>query len=189
MGVKKTGRRSLGEVIGRDARIAVDRDEQIRIYALRIGRAEAEELLRLLDAADGAAGRPNGVILAATCENWSRLRALLDPAPRYEIVAAQDYLRGDVVRVTGSKRSCNIFLSGIGAAMLQERLRAAANRMTDWVEMRARVVHRRAASQRSLVEFVPDADLRRELEATRLGRTGEALAGDVWTAEDFKDWE
>jgi hypothetical protein len=151
-------------------------------------QSTSEKLTHLL--APRSPGQPApGFILAVTAENLDRIRVLADPAPKYELRAAREYLRGDIARVTGSARSCNISLSSLGAALARDHLAAAAQRMSAWLEMRARVVHRRGEAQRTLIEFIPDVDLGADVDVSRLGAAGEALAAQVWPVEDFSDWE
>lgn len=182
------GRHSSGELSGLGGRLTTDAAGHLKAYELDLDRPAIEALRRLLAGVQNQA-RPCGYVLAATGDNLSRVRVLRDPPPQYELRAAREYVRGDVVRVTGSAKSCNIYITAVGAAMLSDRLAKAAARMQATVRVRARVVHRRAESHRSLVEFLPDTDLISSAEDRRLGQAGALLAAEVWPAEDFSDWE
>ena len=179
----KTGRRGIGEFQGSEGRIAADAVglKQFTIQLLKTSLAELADLL-------GQGSQRSGFILTVTREKLNRLRVLCDPPPQYELHAARYYLRSDVVRITGSDKSCNISISPQGVASVQSLLRAAANEANKWVEMRARVVHRRGGS-RSLLEFIPDTDIAAEAERRRLGEAGTALTAEVWPDDDFADWE
>ncbi|MEW6252345.1 MAG: hypothetical protein AB1716_17030 [Planctomycetota bacterium] len=161
---------------------------QIRSFSLRLPRASAEKLAELLAQVRSGRG-PCGAILTATSEKLDRMRLLTDPAPSYERAAAPEHLRGDLLRVAGGPRSCNVYISSLGVDLFRDRLLQATQRSAAWLEFRARIVHRRTESQRSLVEFVPDVDLRGGAEDHALGEAGALLASEVWPAEDFSDWE
>lgn len=161
---------------------------QLRAFSVRLSRASAEQLDSLLGVACSEP-YPCGAIVIITSGQVDRLRLLTDPAPEYERAAAREYLRGDVVRVTGASRSCNIYISSLGVHLFRERLAEAARRCTTWLELRARVVHRRSDTQRSLIEFIPDVDRVGAADDVRFGEAGAGLAAEAWPAEDFSDWE
>ena len=187
MSSKKTGRRGMGEVQGSDAKLVDRPDGHLKLYRIRLAKEQCVGLAAMLE---DRAGEPPGRILAATGEKPERLRVLSVPVPDYELAAAENYVRGDVVRVTGTARSCNASLSRIGADLVRNRLSAALKRAHEWVEFRARVVRFRAEEgPRCLIELVPDVDVQGAEEDRRLGEAGVALAGSVWTAAEFEDWE
>lgn len=154
-------------------------------YQVRIRSAQVAELLKHLDNCAACADR-SWFNLCATYDEPDRLRLTRDlETPAYEGQAAPIYLRGDVFRISGQEKSCNIDFSGpIGAALLAERLRAAQALMRDFMEIR--VPNRK----RQLVEFVPDVDLEaaQTPEHKKLALTGEALAGDLLAGDEFADW-
>lgn len=183
----RTGRRGLGSVTGSFGRIRVRPDGRIKDYRLRLPVDQVETLASLMPMLDDhAAGR----VLTATHDNLARLRVVADPLPGYERRAAGQYVRGDAVRVTGSARSCNIACSHVGAELIGARLRLARQEADQWVEFRARVVrHTEDEGPRSLIEIVPDRQLLAIRSDRELGETGNKLAGEVWTHEQFRDWE
>lgn len=183
----QTGRSGLGEVLGFNASLELRSDGRLKAYRVRLPKDQGARLCALLgERADEALGR----ILIATDEKLDRMRVLTDPAPAYEMTAAEQYVRGDVFRVTGTAKSCNVFLSRIGADLVRSRLSAALARAHEWIEFRARVVRFRAEEgPRCLIELVPDVDVQGAEEDRRLGEAGVALAGSVWTAAEFEDWE
>jgi hypothetical protein len=138
----------------------------------------AAELERLLAPTVGAR---RGVSLTTDLHDANRLRLTEVQAPDFEAAAAARYLRGNALRVSGRPgNSCNLDLSArFGVPPLLDQLtdaRAAAVRF---------VLLRVPSRARDLLEIIPDI----ELEETALGRAGDALAGDVWTHDDFADWE
>lgn len=120
-----------------------------------------------------------------TSDNLKRLRVIRSKTPAYELGAADDYARGEVFRVTGGKKSVNINFSGIGAGLILDRLRSAVGRAKQFVLLRIR------SSKRDLLEFIPDTEIvnAADVEAARLALSGEALAGAVWPADNFSDWD
>jgi len=177
----------MGEVQGFGAKLEVRSDGRLKEYRIRLAKEQCEGLGAMLK---DRAGEPPARILAATVEKPERLRVLSVPAPDYELAAARHYVRGDVVRVTGKARSCNASLSRIGAEQVRIELSAALARAREWVEFRARIARFRPnEGPRSLIELVPDVDIYAEEEDRRMGETGVALAGSVWTAAEFEDWE
>lgn len=179
-------RRGLGEIKGLRCQLQLNLKDRLKRFSVRLGREHIKDLVTMLS---GGEERTGGFILVATGENLERLRVIYDPPARYQMTAAQDYLRGDIARVTGTAKSCNIFLTREGAAAFCQHLAATAARMDQWLELRARIIYRGSRNQRSLLEFIPDRDIEARFEEQRLGETGVALAGEVWTAEDFQDWE
>ena len=125
--------------------------------------------------------------LAITYDELSKLRLIRAITPRFESDAAEAYLRGEVFRVTGRDRSCNINFSEVGAGLLAARLQMARSRMRRFVEICVPNRHR----ERNLIEFIPDVDLEavESPEHQKLAHTGEALAGETWNSDDFSDWE
>jgi hypothetical protein len=184
--VRKTGRVLVGEVVGKDAQLVSDKSG-FRKFAVRLPVDAAARLLALLSQPEDGASR-HGFIYTATQEKLNRLRLLRDPPPLYELRAARHYLRSDVVRVSGTQRSCNIYVAPQGVAAVSALLGAAIADAQEWLEMRVRVVHRRGG-QRCVLEFVPDTEIKARLEERRLGEAGAALAAEVWTEESFRDWE
>lgn len=124
--------------------------------------------------------------LAATYENPRRLRLMPERTPDFESAAAPLYVRGELLRVTGSPgASCNISFSARGAADLAGCLTRALADAHAWLEVRV------PSRKRDLVEFIPDSDVKPSeiSEIESLGRTGEVLAGEVLPRDDFSDWE
>lgn len=124
--------------------------------------------------------------LVATRENPRRLRLKAEPTPEFEEDASPLYLRGDILRVTGTEgTSCNIAFSNFAAMGLAERIEEAAGRMRNSLELRVR------SRRRSLVEIIPDVDaaIADAPELDGIGRAGAILAGSVLPIEDFSDWE
>lgn len=161
---------------------------ELRSFRIRLERTAAGELVRLLATPDTSLRRP-GYILVVTSDNMNRLRVVRDRLPAYESRAAACYVRGDLARVTGTARSCNIFVSALGAELIAKELSDAAARAREWVEFRARIVQRRRSGTRSMLEFVPDIEVAARDFERRLGAAGESLAAESWPAGDFADWE
>lgn len=184
----ETGREFIDDVYGTDARQEFGPGGVFRGFRVRLDKAAAGHLAALLSEADSTVP-PRRYGLAATRENFRRLRVVRGGLPKYEQSAAREYVRGDVLHVTGSEKSCNIAISAIGAAMIAEKLRAATARAQEWIELRVRVVHRRREGHRSLMEFVPDVELVARAEDRGFGELGAALTGESWPADDFSDWE
>ncbi|MCC6361433.1 MAG: hypothetical protein IT450_22095 [Phycisphaerales bacterium] len=182
-----SGRRGLGSVIGESPRLRLRPDGGLAEYAIQLRRDGAAHLARLLaGSSEVVAGR----VLTVTRERLDRIRVVSDPVPAYERSAGPYYVRGDVLRVTGTATSCNVFLSAIGAERVAADIRAALGEAADWLEFRARVVRfEKTEGPRSLVEIVPDSHIHSLRDDRKLGETGAQLAGDVWTADDFRDWE
>ena len=180
-------KRGLGDVVGDDGRILLRKDGGLKDFCLRLPKPQAERLAAMLD---DAAGTPPGRTLTATEENLNRLRVVADPLPEYERRAGPEYVRGDVLRVTGSQKSCNISATRHGADLISARIRAVVGRAREWIEFRAKVVrYSPEEGPRSFVEVSEDVQVVAERDADALGRSGTALAGSVWTHEEFRDWE
>ncbi len=179
-------RRKVGEALGFEPQIRTDADGRLRWFSLRLRLDQVRHLIGLLEGEPDSTG---GLILTTTHDKFERLRVLSDPPPRYILTASRHHLVGDDIRLTGTGKSCNIFLTRDGAVKTCKQLLSSMERAQDWVEIRARVVHRGGRNDRSLFEFVPDTEFKTREEERRLGETGVQLAGEVWTAEDFQDWE
>lgn len=187
MNKTSTGRRGLGDILGADGRVRTRPDGRLQQFSVVL---TCEQVGRLASLLDDRPQTPPGRILVATAPKLSRIRVVADPLPAYERSAGSEYVRGDVLRVTGSDRSCNVFASRLGAELLAARIRAAIGRASEWVELRARVVRFQPdEGPRSLVEIVPDVELKAERDDERIGATGAALAEQVWPSDDFADWE
>jgi hypothetical protein len=180
-----TGRRSVGEISGSGGQLRTDSAGALKSFTLRLSKLSVARLCDLVQ----AHAPPTGYILTVTGEDMNRLRIISDPLPGYEQAAAAEYLRGDVARVTGSGRSCNIYLAAQGVPSFRQAMLASVGRCAEWVELRARVVHRREKGARSLLEFLPDVDVLGEQESRRLAETEARLAADILTDESFADWE
>jgi hypothetical protein len=145
------------------------------------------EVARLLELFDQCAKQPRSWYTFASMQpDLKSLIIFQADTPAYELKAAPVYARGDLFRVTGGARSCGIDFAGDeGAAYLARRLRAAEQRMKDFVEIRV------PSSKRHIIEFCPDVDTLsgRLTETDRLGIAGERAAVKILPSEDFSDWE
>jgi len=155
-------------------------------YRARLTEPEVGQLVADLDRCAESDG-PRWFTLTVTDEKPERLRLTEMPgAPQYELEAAAVYLRGDVFRVSGKAKSCNIDFSGrVGAVLLSERLRRAQARMRRFLEIRV------PSRKRNLIEFIPDTDLEAadSPEHDKLAQAGEALGADLGSSDEFSDWE
>ena len=156
-------------------------------FRAKLDRQQSQELITRLEQCANADGR-RWFLLLVTYDDTTRLLLMQQSPPAYEANAAPDYLRGDVLKVTGKKDSCNIEFSGrVGAPLLVERLQDVSRRMRRFLEIR--VPNR--WNKRNLIEFIPDTDLEaaQTPEHRKLALAGEALTGQAWTEDDFSDWE
>lgn len=157
-------------------------------FCARLGITEAKKLLELLTRLAGSETR-DWYYLVSSTPNLERLRLVdLDRTPAFERAAAQDYLRGELFRVSGGSDSCNIeFSAPVGARLLAERLRSTLTRARCHIQI---VVPNRHG-KKDLVELIADTDSAADDgdEFDRLGSAGEELAAQTLPAEDFSDWE
>lgn len=153
---------------------------RLPFFALRLSLDQAAALDGLLGRA-GAQSR-NTTTLTASFHQPARLRVTEIEPPDYELRAAAQYVRGDVVRVQGKEGvSCGLDVSArFGIPLLREQLSAARGRARDFLELRV------PSRKRDLVEFVPDVDL-----TTTSDEAAALAAAQVagLEAEDFSDWE
>ena len=153
---------------------------------VKLSRDQVEALIKLIEDSVESNGR-EWFILSITHDNLTRLKVLRGVTPDFEAEAAANYLRGDVLRVNCTQRSCNItFASRVGCTWLLEELRSACARMRRFLEI---VVPNRW-NKKDLIEFIPDTESEMvDLEEhQRLAEAGAVLAGTVLPEEDFSDW-
>lgn len=182
----KTGRLSLGAVVGTHGAATFREDGLLASYRVRLAVDQVKRLVQLLAEAPRV---PPGRMLAVTTENWNRIRIVARPLPRYEQRAARTHIRGDVIRVTG-RDSLNIDATRRGADLLIQGLTDESARAREWIDFSASVVRATPTEgPRSLVEIAADTELAGALDAARIGTTGASLAEAVWPADDFSDWE
>ncbi|MCA9242960.1 MAG: hypothetical protein KDA32_03310 [Phycisphaerales bacterium] len=182
-----SGKAGIGAVAGQGARFEVDANGRLRSYLVRLSTADALGLVGMLTERSGVA---SGRILTATRENPGRLRVLAEPPPGYELSAEPDYLRGDICRITGSARSCNVSITRIGADLLALRIQSCLGAADEWIELRARVIrYAEKEGPRCLLEVVPDRRVVAAADDEALGAAGATLAGATWVSEQFADWE
>lgn len=156
-------------------------------FRAKLDRQQSAELIEHLEQCANV-GKRQWFLLLVTYDDTTRLRLMQQGPPAYEANAAEVYLRGEVLKVTGQKDSCNIEFSGrVGAPLLVERLQTVRQRMRRFLEIR--VPNR--WSRRNLIEFIPDTELEaaKTAEHHKLALAGEALTGEAWTEDDFSDWE
>lgn len=124
--------------------------------------------------------------LTSTSEKPERLRLTEKQTPAYELNAESIYVRGEAVRISGDKGSCNIDFSGqVGASLLEERLETAQTRMRRFLDIRV------PSRARNLIEFITDTELEAmpSPEHEKLAIASGLAAAEVLGAEDFSDWE
>jgi hypothetical protein len=148
--------------------------------------AKCRKLDALLTQADGPGRRTT--TLTATYHQPNRLRITQVEAPDYELRAAAQYVRGDVLRVQGKERvSCGLDVSArFGVPLLREQLAEAMTKAREYVEFRV------PSRKRDIVEFIPDSELKRLARADDtelLAKASMWAAGRVLPPEDFSDWE
>ena len=156
-------------------------------FRVRLDAQESGELAKYLENCEGEQGR-NWYAITATYDEPTKLKLIKGMTPAYEANAIPDYLRGEVLRVSGKNRSCNIEFSGqVGAPLLLERLQTVRKRMRRFLEIR--VPNR--SNKRNLIEFISDTDLEaiETLEHQRLVQAGGVLASEIFPEDDFSDWE
>ncbi|GMU23015.1 MAG: hypothetical protein AMXMBFR13_30990 [Phycisphaerae bacterium] len=151
----------------------------------RLRCADARELAKRL-ASLAQPGSRQRYYLTAKEPDTTRIKLVnLERTPEYERSAAQNYLRGDVFVVSGSRQSCNLEFSAVGAGLLAAELKAATDRCREWVEI---VVPNRRRKL-NLVEFIADTDLEAAAEEESLAIAGELALAEILPREDFSDWE
>ena len=155
-------------------------------YGVNLSLSAVSQLRSLItQAADPQARRR--VTLTVTHDSPSRVKVTHTPPPTYEERADDGHVRGDAVRVTGKpQRSLNVDLtSRVGVGVFDELLARASARATAAVGVRV------PSRSYDVVEVVADVDAGapETAEQAGAGPTGAALAGDVWPADDFADWE
>ena len=154
-------------------------------FRVRLDAAQAGSLIQRLEQCAGSRDR-EWFTLTSTHDKPERLRLTQPTTPNYEMNAAPVYLRGDAVRISGDRGSCNINFSGsVGGALLAERLRMAREKMRRFLEIRI------PSRTWNLIEFIADIDLEamESPEHRKLALTGGILAAELWGEEDFSDWE
>ena len=189
---RNSGRRGLGQVLGFDGEIRADDNGRLREYRVRLGADQCRQLRAILRPGNGRSARAWLSLTATRYKprgDLNRVRVSESQPPAYEQRAASAYLPGDLVRVVGTKDSCNLRLPSVAVDMFCDRLRAAEEQARNWLELRARVTHRREESSSYMVEFVPDIDIEAAVEDRLLGKTGAALAAQMAVANEFRDWE
>jgi len=152
----------------------------------RLNRDQVEALIKLIEDAVESNGR-NWFILSITHDNLTRLKVMRGVTPDFEARAAENYLRGDVLRVNCTQRSCNITFAGrLGSTWLIEELQAACARMRSFIQI---VVPNRW-NKKDLIEFIPDTESKTADpdEHLRLAEASAILAGEILPDEDFSDW-
>ncbi|HWL95279.1 MAG TPA: hypothetical protein VNT79_17295 [Phycisphaerae bacterium] len=153
-------------------------------YRARLSRSAVEALISHLETC--AQADRTWFTLASMEPDLERISVTQATTPRYEQAAAPNYARGDVFRVSGKSKSCNIdFSGGAGAAYLARQLRSAYDASKEFVEIRI------PSSRRHVVEFFSDTALAPEhsSELEALARASELAAASTLMAEDFSDWE
>lgn len=169
-------RNTLGYVIGQEGRF-----ERIPFYRLRLSLTQCDALDELL--ARAGAEQRHTTTLTASFHQPDRIRVTEIEAPDYELRAAPQYVRGDIVRVQGKEGvSCGLDISArFGIPLIREQLGAARTRARQYVELRV------PSRKRDVVEFVPDVDLNPSEQDVIV--TGSVLAAmSSLPPEDFGDW-
>ena len=156
-------------------------------FLVRLDMEQTEEFLRHLEGCAACQGR-EWFAVTSSYDKPQRLRLTKElRVPDYELQAPAIYLRGEPVRISGREgSSCNINFSGaVGSWLLMRRVRSARERMRRFLEIRI------PSRKHNLIAFFPDTDLEavETPEHHKLAQTGATLAGDIWVAEDFSDWE
>jgi len=179
--IKGKVRKKLGYVVGSDG--CLNPGGGTPFYRVSLGTQSIDELLVQLDTASQV--ERAWFTITVTEDNLNRLRIIEARVPAFEKNAPPNYVRGTVLRVSGQK-SLNVdFSSPVGAQLLAQQLRGARDGMDQYVEFRV------PSRKRDLVIFVPDValDPLPTSETDKLSMAGEKLTGEVWSREDFSDWE
>lgn len=156
-------------------------------FRVRLDRQRVGDLIKHLKVHTKERGR-GWFIITVTYNDMTRLKLVKGVTPGYESSAADVYLRGEILRVSCTDRSCNItFSQQDGIRSLVTRLQAVQERMRRFLEIR--IPNRRR--EKDLIEFIPDIDLEamESAEHEKLSQVGGALAAEVWADDDFRDWE
>ena len=170
-------RSTIGYIIGNGGQFS-----RTPFYRLRLPTPKCEELDSLLAKADGQHRRTT--TLTASFHQADRLRVTEVDPPEYELRAAAQYVRGDVLRVQGKEGiSCGLDISArFGIPLVREELRRAMTRAAEFVEFRV------PSRNRDVIEFVADVDLRED-EGKVFVAASTAAAVATLPTEDFTDWE
>jgi len=173
-------RTSVGYVRGQRGRFA-----RVPFFSLRLNPEQCRRLDELLKRID--ADSRHGSTLTITHEQPDRIRVTETEAPDYELRAAEQYVRGDVIRIQGKEGiSCGLDISAkFGIPLVRQQLAQALAKAKDFVELR---IPNRA---RDVIEFIPDTDLKGSLrdDSDLLAEASAKLAAEVLEPEDFSDWE
>ncbi|HEY8667704.1 MAG TPA: hypothetical protein VIL86_13645 [Tepidisphaeraceae bacterium] len=174
----------IGSVRGIDGRFGSP--PATPFHSVKLPLQAVTALQALVDKAVDRASR-RWVTIAISYDDPNRLRVMHAPPPAYERRAAESYLRGDALRVTGVEgNSVNLDISSrFAVGIFSDLLAAAGTRAQEFVLLR--VPNRK----HDLIEVVADVDLTPApmAEQDRLGESGAAAAAAVLAAEDFSDWE
>lgn len=150
-------------------------------YQVRFVRSQVDQLVSMFRAcANDLSVRHT---LAVTHEAPNRMRLRRNEQPEYERHAAALHLRGDIFRVQGKDRSCNIEFGALAAREMADRLELARDRMKTFM------VWRVPSRRFSLLDIIPDVDLVSPTDADNLASSSSSAAASTWTPESFADWE
>jgi hypothetical protein len=169
-------RRGIGNIRGFDARLGGKDD----FYQIKLDLPAVDDTTRLLATVSGAR---QGVSITADYHDPDRLRLTVVDPPEFEAQAPARYLRGNTLRVSGrSGNSCNLDISArFGIPPLIDALRGARQAANAFVLLRV------PSRTRDRLDILPDTELPGDDDA--FGESGAKLAANVWTHEDFADWE
>lgn len=153
-------------------------------FQIRLLKEDGANLDRLLTSDNKE--RRGTMTITVSFHQPDRLRITEVDPPEYERRAAQNYLRGDILRVQGREGvSCSLDLSMLwGVPAFQTGLRSAVQRAAEFI------VFSVPSRKRNLVEFVADIDSPNtdsDLEA--LAHASMALAAQTLAVEDFSSWK
>lgn len=175
----RSGRRTLGYITASQGVLG-----KAPFFETHLTHEQASALLGLLAKAD--VERRCTVTITTSYQQPNRLRVTEVDPPGYEALAAENYIRGDAIRVQGREaKSCGLDLSARwGVPMLAQEFRAAMARAKAFVALRV------PSRSRDLVEVRADVDLEPALgEDAALGLASAAAAALSLAPEDFSDWE
>ena len=176
-------RTNIGAVYGMQGEFGATADQPF--YLVQLDLRTLPELRALLEKASDQHGR-RWVTITASYHDSTRLRVTQTPPPAYEQRAVEDYLRGDVLRVTGVEgNSINLDLSSrFGVGTFLKLLDSASQRAKEFVAIRV------PSRKHDLIELLPDVELfqAETAEQVGLGIAGAAMASAVLPVEDFADW-
>jgi len=157
----------------------------VPFYSLRLNLKQCRQLDDLLQRADSNSRHTS--TLTITHEQPDRIRVTETQAPDYELRAAAQYVRGDVMRVQGKEGvSCGLDISAkFGIPLVREQLAQALAQAKEFVELRV------PSRAREVIEFIPDTELKPPArdDADLLAKASAKLAPEVLEPEDFSDWE